>query len=145
MVLTKFMVLGTDLLYKYSCSPELAAARAVVDRERNCEDILMNFVAAEESSTGPVLVEAGSIRDWGDPRNDVNAGAGEDGGAMKDVGLSATGGLGHWEKRGECITEFHRLLGRMPLRYSYGKVMEATIGEQGLCSKGGRLVRCDQE
>ncbi|CAL5005287.1 unnamed protein product [Urochloa decumbens] len=145
MVLTKFMVLGADLLYRYSCSPELAAARAVVDRERNCEDILMNFVAAEESGAGPVLVEAGGIRDWGDPRNDANAGGGgEDGGAMRDVGLSATGGLGHWEKRGECITEFHQILGRMPLRYSYGKVAEATVGEQGLCSKGGRLVRCDE-
>ncbi|TVU05138.1 hypothetical protein EJB05_48290, partial [Eragrostis curvula] len=147
MVLTKLMVLDTDLLFKYSCSPELAAARAVVDRERNCEDILMNFVAAEASGRGPVLVEAGSVRDWGDPRNDANAGAGEedDGGALKDVGLSSVGGRGHWEKRGECITEFHRLLGRMPLRYSYGKVVEAAGGEQGLCSKGGRLVRCDRE
>ena len=58
---------------------------------------------------------------------------------MKDVGLSSTGRLGHWEKRGECITEFHRLLGRMPLRYSYGKVVEAAVGEQGLCSTGRRL------
>ncbi|CAM0912027.1 unnamed protein product [Alopecurus aequalis] len=149
MVLTKFLVLGVDLLRRYSCSPELAAARAVVDRERNCEDILMNFVAAEESGEGPVLVEAGSIRDWGDPRNDANIGAGEEGGGtgaeMKAVGLSSKGGVGHWEKRGECITEFHRLLGRMPLRYSYGKVVEAAFGEQGLCSKGGRLVRCDRE
>ncbi|KAL6646174.1 hypothetical protein ACP70R_017782 [Stipagrostis hirtigluma subsp. patula] len=147
MVLTKFMVLGAELLHRYSCSPELAAARAVVDRERNCEDILMNFVAAEEAGAGPVLVEAGSVRDWGDPRNDANAGAAgdEEGGAMRDVGLSSTGGTAHWEKRGECITEFHRLLGRMPLRYSHGKVVEAAVGEQGLCSKGGRLVRCDQE
>lgn len=143
MVLTKFLVLGVDLLRKYSCSPELAAARAVVDRERNCEDILMNFVAAEASGEGPVLVEAGSVRDWGDPRNDANAGAGVE--AMRAVGLSSRGGVGHWEKRGECITEFHRLLGRMPLRYSYGKVVEAAVAEQGLCSKGGRLVRCDQE
>uniref|UniRef100_A0ACD5YBA8 Uncharacterized protein n=1 Tax=Avena sativa TaxID=4498 RepID=A0ACD5YBA8_AVESA len=147
MVLTKFLVLGVDLLRKYSCSPELAAARAVVDRERNCEDILMNFVAAEESGEGPVLVEAGSVRDWGDPRNDANANAsaGEEGTGMKAVGLSSRGGVGHWEKRGECITEFHRLLGRMPLRYSYGKLVEASVGEQGLCSKGGRLVRCDRE
>uniref|UniRef100_A0ACD5ZWJ6 Uncharacterized protein n=1 Tax=Avena sativa TaxID=4498 RepID=A0ACD5ZWJ6_AVESA len=154
MVLTKFLVLGVDLLRKYSCSPELAAARAVVDRERNCEDILMNFVAAEESGEGPVLVEAGSVRDWGDPRNDANASVvasdSEEGGTgtgaeMKAVGLSSRGGVGHWEKRGECITEFHRLLGRMPLRYSYGKLVEASVGEQGLCSKGGRLVRCDRE
>ncbi|AQK51284.1 Glycosyltransferase family protein 64 C3 [Zea mays] len=142
MVLTKLMVLGTDLLRAYSCSPELAAARAVVDRERNCEDILMNFVAAEASGAGPVLVEAGGVRDWGDPRNDA-AGEGPRGGA-RDVGLSATGGLGHWETRGRCITEFHRLLGRMPLRYSYGKLVQATGGDQGLCSKGGRLVHCDQ-
>jgi alpha-1,4-N-acetylglucosaminyltransferase EXTL2 len=145
MVLTKFMVLGVDLLRRYSCSPELAAARAVVELERNCEDILMNFVAAEESGEGPVLVEAGSVRDWGDPRNDANAGAGEEGAGMKAVGLSSRGGVGHLEKRGECITEFHRLLGRMPLRYSYGKLVEAAVGEQGLCSKGGRLVRCDRE
>ncbi|XP_051203179.1 glycosyltransferase family protein 64 C3 [Lolium perenne] len=144
MVLTKFMVLGVDLLRRYSCSPELAAARAVVDRERNCEDILMNFVAAEASGEGPVLVEAGSVRDWDDPRNDANAGAGA-AAEMKAVGLSSTGGVGHLEKRGECITEFHRLLGRMPLRYSYGKLVEAAVGEQGLCSKGGRLVRCDRE
>jgi len=145
MVLTKLMLLDADLLRTYSCSPELAAARAVVDRERNCEDILMNFVAAEASGAGPVLVEAdGGVRDWGDPRNDASAGEGQRGG-VRDVGLSATGGLGHWEKRGRCITEFHRLLGRMPLRYSYGKAVQATAGEQGLCSKGGRLVRCDHE
>ncbi|XP_066350695.1 glycosyltransferase family protein 64 C3-like [Miscanthus floridulus] len=144
MVLTKLMLLGSDLLRAYSCSPELAPARAVVDRERNCEDILMNFVAAEATGAGPVLVEAGGVRDWGDPRNDAGAGEGPPGG-VRDVGLSATGGLGHWEKRGRCITEFHRLLGRMPLRYSYGKVVQATAGEQGLCSKRGRLVRCDHE
>ncbi|KAK3122161.1 hypothetical protein QOZ80_8BG0665890 [Eleusine coracana subsp. coracana] len=139
MVLTKFMVLSTALLYTYSCSPELAAARAVVDRDRNCEDILMNFVAADASGRGPVLVKAGTVRDWGDPRND-DAGEG-----VKGVGLSGSGGRGHWEKRGACVTEFHRLLGRMPLRYSYGKVVQAAAGEQGMCSKGGRLVRCDQQ
>ncbi|KAK3123874.1 hypothetical protein QOZ80_8AG0637350 [Eleusine coracana subsp. coracana] len=146
MVLTKFMVLSTALLYTYSCSPDLAAARAVVDRDGNCEDILMNFVAADASGRGPVLVEAGTVRDWGDPRNDDDAGEEEEGGeGVKGVGLSGSGGRGHWEKRGACVTEFHRLLGRMPLRYSYGKVVQAAAGEQGMCSKGGRLVRCDQQ
>ncbi|KQJ98991.1 glycosyltransferase family protein 64 C3 [Brachypodium distachyon] len=140
-VLTKFMLLSPALLRRYSCSPDLAAARAVVDRERNCEDILMNFVAAEASGEGPVLVEAGSVRDWGDPRNDD-----DDADAMKGVGLSGQAGMAHWEKRGGCITEFHRLLGRMPLRYSYGKVVPAGGGsEQGLCSKHGRLVPCDDQ
>ncbi|KAG0466750.1 hypothetical protein HPP92_018330 [Vanilla planifolia] len=67
-ILTKLMVLRADYLHKYSCRPDLAGARAVVDRERNCEDVLMNFVAAMETEEGPLLV-GGRVRDYGDPRN----------------------------------------------------------------------------
>jgi hypothetical protein len=54
-----------------------------------------------------------------------------------------TKSMGHWAKRGECITEFHRRLGRMPLRYSHGKAVEAAVGEPRLCSKvaAPRFVR----
>ncbi|KAK8954783.1 hypothetical protein KSP39_PZI001710 [Platanthera zijinensis] len=136
-VLTKLMLLRADYLHKYSCSPALIAARAVVDRERNCEDILMNFVAAMETGEGPLLV-AGRVRDHGDPRNQDAGGAGQ----ARRVGLSAR--KQHWERRGRCIAEFHRLLGVMPLRYSYGKMVDE-IGEQGLCRKGGKLVSCEQD
>lgn len=64
------------------------------------------------------------------------------GGDLKGVGLSSRRGE-HRKRRGGCIREFHRVLGRMPLRYSYGKVVDS-VGEQGLCEKGGKLVFCDQ-
>lgn len=119
-------------------------ARGVVDRMRNCEDILMNFVAAEEGGGGPVLVGAEKVRDWGDARNEgAVVGGGEEREGVREVGLSSRR-RDHRKRRGECIREFHRILGRMPLRYSYGKVVNS-VGEQGLCEKGGKLVFCDQQ
>lgn len=108
-----------------------------MERKRNCEDLLMNFVAAMESGEGPVLVEASGVRDWGDPRNDDDSNSAA---AAAAGALSARGD--HRKRRGECIGEFHRLLGEMPLRYSYGKIVEG-VGEQGLCQKSGKLVYCD--
>ncbi|XP_074592206.1 glycosyltransferase family protein 64 C3 [Curcuma longa] len=138
-VLTKFMILSVDYLRQYSCWGRLSEARRLVDRERNCEDILMNFVVAKESGVGPVLV-GGRVRDWGDPRNNGSGGGAE--AAMGRMGLSAR--QGHRKKRGDCITEFHRMLGEMPLKYSYGRVVDG-VGEQGLCEKAGKLVLCDRQ
>lgn len=138
-MLTKFVIMKKEFLEKYSCGGgrEMEEARGVVDRMRNCEDILMNFVAAEEEGGGgPVLVGAGRVRDFGDARN-------EEGEGVREVGLSSRR-RDHRKRRGECIREFHRVLGRMPLRYSYGKVVDS-VGEQGLCEKGGKLVFCDQQ
>lgn len=112
--------------------------RRAVDVVRNCEDILMNFVVADETNVGPLLVGGRRVRDYGDARNE------EDGFGNNEVsvGLSSRKGE-HRKRRGWCIREFHRVLGRMPLRYSYGKVVDS-VGEQGLCEKGGKLVFCDQ-
>ncbi|KAK7320758.1 hypothetical protein VNO77_30528 [Canavalia gladiata] len=135
-VLTKFMLLRWHYLFRYTCEggPRMAMMRRTVDAVRNCEDILMNFVVADVSNVGPTLVGARRVRDYGDARND------EDGDLS--VGLSSRKGE-HRKRRGWCIREFHRVLGRMPLRYSYGKVIDS-VGEQGLCHKAGRLVFCDQ-
>ncbi|POO03882.1 Exostosin, C-terminal [Trema orientale] len=150
-VLTKFMILKRDYLFSYSCGggPLMGRMRSFVDRARNCEDILMNFVVADELRAGPILVGAKWARDWGDARNEeTDGGGGGDGrrrlsgGGVADVGLSSRRGE-HRKRRGECINEFHRVFGRMPLRYSYGKVVNS-VGEQGLCRKGGKLVFCDQ-
>lgn len=143
-VLTKLMILKMEYLFEYTCGGGAAMAdmRRVVDRERNCEDILMNFMVADMSNAGPILVAAQRIRDWGDPRNDYDEnerlGLGE---GVSVVGLSNRKGE-HRKRRGRCITEFHRRLGRMPLRYSYGKLVNS-VGEQALCRKGGKLVPCD--
>ncbi|OWM77244.1 glycosyltransferase family protein 64 C3 [Punica granatum] len=137
-MLTKFMILSTEYLFKYSCEggEAMARMRRLVDETQNCEDILMNFVVADETNAGPVLVGAEQARDHGDSRNE-----GEREEEVREVGLSTRRGE-HRKRRGECITEFHRVLGRMPLRYSYGKVVNS-VGEQGLCKKGGKLVFCD--
>ncbi|PHT95885.1 Glycosyltransferase family protein 64 C3 [Capsicum annuum] len=90
----------------------------------------MNFVVANEVNKGPILVGTKKgVRDWGDARNEG------EGREEREVGLSSRKGE-HRKRRGECIGEFHRLMGKMPLRYGYGKVMD-DIGEQGLCEKGG--------
>ncbi|PON76456.1 Exostosin, C-terminal [Parasponia andersonii] len=148
-VLTKFMILKRDYLFSYSCGggPLMGRMRSFVDRARNCEDILMNFVVADESKAGPILVGAKWARDWGDARNEETDDGGDgrrrlSGGGVAEVGLSSRRGE-HRKRRGECINEFHRVLGRMPLRYSYGKVVNS-VGEQGLCRKEGKLVFCDQ-
>ncbi|CAI8605784.1 unnamed protein product [Vicia faba] len=134
-VLTKFMLLKSDYLFRYSCEggPRMVRMRKIVDSVRNCEDILMNFVVADSTNVGPILVGAKRVRDYGDARNDEG---------KISLGLSGRKGE-HRKNRGWCISEFHRALGRMPLRYSYGKVVDS-IGEQGLCRKGGKLVFCDQ-
>ncbi|XXG57955.1 hypothetical protein AAC387_Pa04g0392 [Persea americana] len=91
------------------------------------------------------------VRDWGDLRNDdddddddKNSSSGGGGGESEKVGsVGISKRVGHMERRGGCIREFHRVLGRMPLRYSYGKVIEE-VGEQGFCEKVGKLVLCDE-
>ncbi|XP_027089946.1 glycosyltransferase family protein 64 C3 isoform X2 [Coffea eugenioides] len=139
-ILTKAMVMKWEYLWEYSCgggkvNEEL---RKIVDAERNCEDILMNFVVADKVNAGPILAGAERVRDWGDARNEGGVGKEE-----REAGLSSRRGE-HRKRRGDCIREFHRVLGRMPLRYSYGKLVKS-VGEQGLCEKSGKLVYCDQQ
>ncbi|GLJ31410.1 hypothetical protein SUGI_0630250 [Cryptomeria japonica] len=132
-ILTKLMIVGTEFLYLYTChSPK--GVKEFVDNARNCEDIAMNFVVADRTRAGPVLVE-GNPRDWGDTRN-------SEGGLVVDAALSSL--EDHRKRRGGCITEFHKLWGRMPLRYSYG-VVGNRVHEQGLCEKLGVLVPCDRD
>lgn len=132
-VLTKLMIVATEYLFLYTCETP-PGVREFVDENRNCEDIAMNFLVADRTGTGPLLVR-GNPRDWGDTRN-------SGGGGVVDAALSNR--EDHRKFRGGCITEFHRLWGRMPLRYSYG-VVGSNVREQALCDKFGVLVPCDQE
>ncbi|KAL9312347.1 Glycosyltransferase family protein 64 C3 [Arabidopsis thaliana] len=138
-VLTKFMMMKQDYLFEYSCKGgvEMEEMRMIVDQMRNCEDILMNFVAADRLRAGPIMVGAERVRDWGDARNE------EVEERVRDVGLSSRR-VEHRKRRGNCIREFHRVMGKMPLMYSYGKVVNS-VGEQGLCRKAGKLVFCDRD
>ncbi|KAH7283108.1 hypothetical protein KP509_35G060900 [Ceratopteris richardii] len=91
----------------------------------------MNFVVANATDQGPLLV-SGNPRDWGDTRNSDSD--------FSVSGLSAK--KEHRKKRGDCITVFHQLWEGMPLRYSYGKVVN-NVEEQVLCQKNDTLVRCN--
>ncbi|KAI3962943.1 hypothetical protein MKX01_029754 [Papaver californicum] len=140
-MLTKFIIMKTDYLEKYSCSSDskITMLRDFVDEMKNCEDILKKFVKnIFFADSGPVLVEAKRLRDHGDARNEENEEV-----EMRNVGLSSRR-REHRKRRGECTREFHNVLGRMPLKYSYGKLVNS-VGEQGLCFKGGKLVFCDQQ
>lgn len=55
-ILTKLMILDIKYLEKYSCREEYATARQIVHKTNNCEDILMNFVVADEIQRGPLMV-----------------------------------------------------------------------------------------
>ncbi|CAN8233407.1 unnamed protein product [Cochlearia groenlandica] len=146
-VLTKFMMMKQDYLFEYSCKGGVGMEemRKIVDYMRNCEDILMNFVAADKVRAGPIMVGAERVRDWGDARNDHGdqEEGGESGVRVREVGLSSRR-VEHRKRRGNCIREFHRVMGKMPLMYSYGKVVNS-VGEQGLCRKSGKLVFCDRD
>lgn len=139
-LLTKFMMMKQDYLFEYSCNGgvEMEEMRKIVDRMRNCEDILMNFVAADKLRAGPIMVGAERVRDWGDARNEE-----QEQEEVREVGLSSRR-VEHRKRRGNCIREFHRVMGKMPLMYSYGKVVNS-VGEQGLCRKSGKLVFCDRD
>ena len=65
----------------------LAAARALVDEQSSCEDILLNFLAASRGAGAPVAVDVGHVNEF------------DDGG-----GLSALGS--HFAARSRCATSF---------------------------------------
>lgn len=131
-MLTKLMILATDYLYQYTCAMP-PGVKEYIDANMNCEDIAMNFVVANRTNQGPVLVN-GKPRDWGDTRNSVAD--------LSSSALSAK--KQHRKNRGDCITVFHRLWDGMPLRYSYGKAING-VEEQVLCEKHGVILPCSDQ
>ncbi|MCO5595058.1 hypothetical protein L7F22_049095 [Adiantum nelumboides] len=131
-MLTKLMILSTDYLYQYTCAMP-PGVKEYIDSNMNCEDIAMNFVVANLTNQGPLLVN-GKPRDWGDTRNSMND--------LSSSALSAK--KQHRKNRGDCITVFHQLWEGMPLRYSFGKAVNS-VEEQVLCEKHGSLLPCNDQ
>lgn len=132
LLLTKLMILATDYLYQYTCLMP-RGVKEYIDANMNCEDIAMNFIVANSTNQGPLLVN-GKPRDWGDTRNSI--------GDLSSSALSAK--KQHRKNRGDCITVFHRLWEGMPLRYSYGKAING-VEEQVFCEKHGALLSCNDQ
>ncbi|MCO5594666.1 hypothetical protein L7F22_048699 [Adiantum nelumboides] len=131
-MLTKLMILSTEYLYQYTCAMP-PGVKEYIDSNMNCEDIAMNFVVANLTNQGPLLVN-GKPRDWGDTRNSMND--------LSSSALSAK--KQHRKNRGDCITVFHQLWEGMPLRYSFGKAVNS-VEEQVFCEKHGSLLPCNDQ
>jgi hypothetical protein len=73
------------------------AARRLVDENMNCDDILFNFMVANHTQSGPVVLEH-----W--------AHSMDMGGLWKDPA--------HFTERSECLNTFVEMFGNMPLKYT---------------------------
>lgn len=104
-VLTKMMLLSSDYHYAYQCLLPPGVAEEV-DRQRNCEDISMNFVSSALSGLPPVYHHLTG------PRRPQDVGL-ADGRGISHVHPSA-----HARKRSMCMAEFERVFQRMPLVYT---------------------------
>ncbi|GBG76892.1 hypothetical protein CBR_g23106 [Chara braunii] len=130
MMLTKFMVLSTEYLYMYTCH-NAPGVREYVEKGSNCEDIAMNFLVSNLSHLSPLLVQ-GKTRDWGDSRN-----------SQKHlINGAVSSKQGHQVARADCIAEFVRLWGGMPLQYNHGMVA-AQVEQEAVCEKHSYLVNCE--
>ncbi len=87
-------------LYSSEMSPSI---RELIDRERNCEDIAMQFLIANYTAMPPVYVK-GNLQDLG-----TLAGI-----STSQNILSAT----HMDKRSQCLDLLTKEYGRNPLVYS---------------------------
>lgn len=99
----------------------LQAVRAAVDIYRQCEDIAMAFLVANETESAPMLVR-GSVTDHG-IFNGVST---------KAEANMLAGGVKHFSSRSDCLNTFAALFGRMPLIPSH--VMAGDIYSAGLAS-----------
>ncbi|PKA64895.1 alpha-1,4-N-acetylglucosaminyltransferase EXTL3 [Apostasia shenzhenica] len=92
MVLSKAAFFHKRYLHLYSCMPQ--TIRNYVDRNRNCEDIAMAFLIANETGAPPIWVQ----------------------GQIFEMGSSGISSLGsHRMQRTQCLNDFSALYGRMPL------------------------------
>lgn len=98
-------------LYTYGAPKE---ARDFVHKNMNCEDILFNFLVANATNQGPVV-----ISHW------------QHSGRTDGLWTRGT----HLSQRSECLQKFAGLFGHMPLRYS----LETFKPDIDAGYKGGRL------
>jgi Glycosyl transferase family 64 domain len=107
MLLPSGSVYHRKFLDAYNSEPN-RPARKVVSRVLNCDDVLMNFVIANATNRGPVLID-----DWNSMNRSTTLKA-----LSEDTVRAQWKKTDHMKKRAECLSEFSNIYGRMPLRYS---------------------------
>jgi hypothetical protein len=107
MLLPSGSVYHRRYLRAYNSEPN-RLARDIVSSVMNCDDILMNFVIANATGRGPVVVDDWFALDrtgqWKEISNDRQT-------AQWKQGM-------HHSKRDMCLNEFVAIFGHMPLKYS---------------------------
>eukprot|EP00983_Pelagomonas_calceolata_P031205 979750-Pelagomonas_calceolata.AAC.2 len=104
LVLTKFLFVTYDYLYMYTCLLPQSVLH-YVDRVRNCEDILMNWMISGFTGQPPIVVSpAGSIMDAG-------TNIGNNSGRISQK-------IGHLKDRSQCLSAFESMLGQCPLKHT---------------------------
>lgn len=107
MVLPSGMVYHREYLHMYTFElPEVA--RRIVDEIMNCDDLLFNFMVANATHKGPVLIF--DAEEY-----------------PKQKGLWHRGS--HFAQRSECLRNFTALFGEMPLRYSLNRFTQDARGK----------------
>jgi hypothetical protein len=111
-------------LLKHYMSARFRRAREIVDETRNCDDIMMNFLATKLSGRGPVVAE---VLSWPEKKGaQLNN--------TEEQHLSERGD--HYAARHRCIEDFFHIFGRESLVYTtslFGKV-----GDWGASGLPGR-------
>jgi len=98
-ILTKAAFLHRKFLYAYTYDQN-PAIREYVDKNRNCEDIAMQFLVSDISKKPPVYVR-GALSDLG---------------VLSGISTKSWHKLGHMKSRGECLNDFVTLYdGHVPL------------------------------
>jgi Glycosyl transferase family 64 domain len=107
MLLPSGSVYHRRFLDAYNSEPN-RPARDVVSNLLNCDDVLMNFVIANATDRGPVIVD-----DWTSLKRSAELKA-----LSENMANAQWKSPEHMNKRTQCLNEFLRIYGRMPLRYS---------------------------
>ncbi|KAI8710447.1 Glyco-transf-64 domain-containing protein [Fusarium sp. LHS14.1] len=110
MILTGLAFAHVSFLdYFSSEDPLMTKIRALIDKRFNCEDIALNFMVSMLTCNSPLQVSG-----LEDPVNE----------GPKD-GISTK--PGHLTKRNECINDFYKLIGYMPLQDSTYYVRQGSL------------------
>ena len=126
-VLTKAAFLHHDYMKVYT--EEMSKSiRDMVDRERNCEDIAMQFLVSDRTNLPPVYVK-GSLQDWG---------------VLNGISTSKTiVSAGHMDRRSACLNDLVEIYQRNPLIRSHQIVYNAGNSWVNSPSTWGEYISSD--
>lgn len=126
-ILTKAAILHHDFfaMYTYNLPKEI---HALVDRERNCEDIAMQFLMANVTGLPPIYVK-GHLEDLG-ALNGIST--------RQNVATAA-----HMDRRSMCLNELAKIFGRVPLVPSHMIIDSASNGWTNVPSSWWEFISSD--